>query len=132
MGKPGDPDYQASRHVWGGTIAEVPRPHIRWFPGSRRKREVEVSVSVFEGIGRHFHVGIIEEDNLLWDRKERCWRKCWQDREGMGKTFSARFTTEIAARRFIRNVIEEHFSRKTHKIRDLEGRAKRWFYREGD
>jgi hypothetical protein len=110
--------------VWGGKIEEVPLPIIYFFDDKRRKREVEVVVGVFPGIGVHYHVDIREENDGVLDRSinlpyrtNPVWRECWNDEKAKGKQFWEKFDNERDVANYIKKIWKKEFSSKTHKLR---------------
>ena len=111
-----------NRHLSGGHLKDIPKPHIRYFDDRRRKREVKVSILKFEGYGIHYHVDIKEEDNPILDIGENhssgkpCWHACWDDEKGRGKLFAKKFNSTSDAAHYIKEVWHEEFENKTHKL----------------
>jgi len=121
--------------IYGGKLKELTkRPCKRKYPG-KEKRSVDISISRFSGIGVHYFVSIREEYNYIWDKKEKTWRQPWssyKDKKGRGQTFISKFNTYREAARYVKEIIAEHFSTKTHKY-EYEGEGTgRWLYRDGD
>ncbi len=124
--------------ISGGKIKKIPKPHRRMFPG-RKKRRVTLTMGFFWGLGHHCHATLREEDNPIFCTHrdeythEDHWHMAWDDDEGRGLTLSEKFNTEFQARRWVKKVWKENFSRKTHRLtEELNDRGIRWFYREGD
>lgn len=91
-------------------------------------------MSVFYGCGTHFYTSVVEEDNPAWDGE--LWRYPWVDRYGKGLSFHEKFDTEDEAKAWVRAIVAEHFSLKTHKVVCNDNldtdEPLQWFYREGD
>jgi len=119
---------------YGGTLEECVHPLIRMFPYPRHKRSIKVVMSVFYGCGTHFYTSVVEEDNPAWDGE--LWRYPWVDRYGKGLSFHEKFDTEDEAKAWVRAIVAEHFSLKTHKVVCNDNldtdEPLQWFYREGD
>ena len=124
--------------IFGGYLKEIPKPHKRKFEDKRRKREVTVTITMFFGVGKHYYVGIREEDNPIWDSTVEehgpiGWHHAWDDDGKNGERFSERFTIKEDAERYIKKKFKKHFPKKTHKlVLDLIGETTQWFYKEGD
>lgn len=121
--------------IYGGKLKELTKPPCkRKYPG-KEKRPVHISILRFTGIGTHYYVSIKEEYNFIWDEKEKDWRQPWyssEDKEGSGKIFIGRFNDYGSAASYVKEIIAEHFDKKTHKF-EYEGEGTgRWLYRDGD
>lgn len=118
--------------LWGGYLREIPKPHKRKWPESREKRTVNISCSIYSGIGKHYYVSILEEDNPIWNAKREVWQKAWDDKKGKGKSFGTRsFDSHRQAMDHIRKILAENFSPETHWFYE-NSTGETWFYREGD
>lgn len=129
---------EAKSILFGGKLSEIPKPWHRQFPGPQ-KRKVRLTIGVFTGVGRHFHVRIEEEDNPIYcahrDKytTEAHWHKAEDDKEANGRAFDDKFDTEKAARQWARETFAKQFGDATHQIvQSGTGEPPRWFYREGD
>jgi hypothetical protein len=109
------------RLIGGGNIKDYPGAK-RKFPG-RKKRTVHVSIYKYYGIGQHFHVSLSEEDNPIWDVKEKSWRTCWGDFKGKGRFEFTTARSLLSVKAWIEETIADKFPPKTHKIEkfDLNG-----------
>jgi len=76
--------YRKSAKLTGGHLADIPLPHIRFFPNPYFRRKVTITISRFYGYGPHYYVSISQESNPIWNGKE--WQIAWDDLEGKGKT----------------------------------------------
>jgi hypothetical protein len=103
-----------TRFMRGGYLKEVPLPHKRWYNG-RRKREVTIGVYVWWGTGSHYYVNVDEDDNAIWNTKEKLWHLCWDDPE-KGKRFNRKFDNVGEAVKYVRTLVRKHFPKKTHKL----------------
>lgn len=125
-------------YIMGGHLKEIPKPHIRvWDKPGRKKRRVEVNITVFYGIGHHYHVNIREEENPILcscaDAEKVHHHKTWDDKDADGKTFDDKFNTEKEARNWVRKIFKKNFSRTTHELVSGLGNDKlKWFYKDGD
>jgi len=126
---------------FGGNIAEFKKPYKRKYgPKSKLKRPVRVSARKYYGLGQHYWVSLHEEDNPIWDAKEKGWRLCWDDAEGRGRIFSKSFLSMTSAQLWIEKLVRKEFPNKHFKLDkpDLNGLSdddeKIWFghYKEGD
>ena len=119
-------------HSFGGYLKDLSKPYKRQFPCDR-KREVLARVSKYYGVGVHYHISITEEENPIWDKKENCWRTCWDDKskETEGKRFDDSFIDYDGAEKWIKEIFEKNFSSKTHLLRFDFEEEKKWFYGEG-
>lgn len=98
----------------GGYLKEIPKPHRRWYNG-RRKREVKIGVHVFWGVGIHYYVTVEEDDNAIWNSKDKLWQLCWDDPK-KGKRFDQKFGNIVEAREWVKKLQQKHFPKKTHKM----------------
>lgn len=122
--------------AFGGNIAEVPKPHVRFYANSRRKRSVELNITRFAGFGVHYYATVQEVFDPVWDGRPEhgCWRECWDDAMGKGQRFSEVFNTPGAAERWLRQILAKHFPKRSHKYRraNLGRLPRRWIYPEHD
>lgn len=124
--------------IYGGNIAHYPGAR-RQFPG-RKKRRVSISARSYYGIGKHYWVTMHEEDNPIWDTKEKSWRICWDDFEGRGAIESKSFLSIVSAQGWIKEVQKKQFPTKTHVVDAVdfggltEADEQKWLgiYKEGD
>jgi len=122
----------------GGYIKDYPNAK-RKFPG-KTKRRVSVSARMYYGIGKHYWVTMHEEDNPIWDAKEKGWRECWDDLKKNGRIESAPFLSIVSAQSWIKTMTKKYFPAKTHTIGAIdfgglsEGDEQKWLgiYKEGD
>jgi len=125
---------------YGGNIAELPKPRRRRYGTRKReKRPVKVSVHKYYGLGQHYWVSLHEDDNPIWDKKEKGWRFCWDDNEGKGRIFSEPFLSMLSAQLWIEEMVKTEFPKKHFELNtNLNGLTeedeKVWFgtYKEGD
>ena len=107
----------------GGHIADYPDAPREWPDGplsGPEPREVKVVLASFEGTlsyAHHWYADVKEEHNCIWDGEEEGWRKCWDDPEGQGQTFSERFDTKSEARAWVYDIVQEHFP--THGLKEM-------------
>jgi hypothetical protein len=124
--------------IGGGSIKDYPNAK-RKFPG-RTKRLVRISARMYYGIGKHYWITMHEENNPIWDAKEKAWRECWDDLKKNGRIESQSFLSIVSAKLWIEEVAKKYFPKKTHKLQDIdfggltEEDEKRWLgiYKEGD
>lgn len=124
--------------IGGGHIKDYPKAR-RMFPG-RKKRLVKITAKVYYGLGHHYWITMHEEDNPIWDAKERAWRTCWDDTDGRGAIESKSFLSMVSAQQWIRATQKKMFPTRTHKLGEIdfggltEEDEKLWFgiYKEGD
>lgn len=129
--------------ITGGYLRDVPKPHNRKWPDSSDKRNVLVTVGVYQAIGEHYYVSIAEEHNPVWDTRDAWvwgrpgeaigWRKCWDDVEGQGKVFEGKFDLRCQADSFIQRIVSEHFPPETHRVLiNAENMEDYYYRRSGD
>jgi hypothetical protein len=126
------------RLIGGGNIKDYPNAR-RKFPG-RAKRHVRISACMYYGIGKHYWVTMHEEDNPIWDAKEKAWRKCWDDLKKNGHIESQAFLSMVSARGWIEKMQKKYFSKKTHVLDPIdfgglsEEDEQKWLgaYKDGD
>lgn len=99
--------------VFGGKLADLPKPHRRFYDDKRRKRPVRISVIVYS-IGKHYWTTLHEEDNPIWDEKEQDWRTCWDDAAARGRIQSKRCNSLVESGRWVRHMKNLVF--KNHKL----------------
>lgn len=135
----------------GGHLSEISEPHVRRFGdvpiGSKlpdgtlaKKRQIEIFIMVFSGIGQHFHVSVREEDNPIWNSappdwvfsKAGTWQHAWDDDGGKGKMFSERFARRRDVVAWVKRTVKKHFSMKTHRLVWTSPKVRQWFYKDGD
>lgn len=117
----------------GGKLSEIPKPHRRLFDDKRRKRKLKISVQVFYGIGRHYHVTVRQEDNPIWNPLTQAqaspswrevqnmdygkeivgWQLAWDDEDGHGKSVLDKFDTLTQAKNFIKKAVKRF---PNHKV----------------
>lgn len=125
----------------GGLLADIPKPHVRMFPGKKR-RKVRCKISSFIGLcpdAKHFYVSLQEEDNPILNLKDETWQSAWDDPEAKGKSFGhydegvGEFLTEEDAQKAIVAIFNREFSTKTHvMVIDGYSRKPKWAYKVGD
>lgn len=64
--------------IHGGRLEDVPKPwKFELYPLGTKQRRIRIYSHVWDisrmGNG-HQHADITEEDNMVWDSKENCWR----------------------------------------------------------
>jgi hypothetical protein len=124
--------------IGGGHIKDYPNAKRR-FPG-KTKRHVRISAQMYYGIGKHYWVSMYEEDNPIWDAKEKTWRSCWDDLEKNGHIESAPFMSMVSAQEWIKKIQRKYFPKKTHILDPIalgglrESDEQKWLgiYKEGD
>ena len=138
------PDWKNFNHTYGGTLKDIPLPHIRKFPHYPYKRRVTASITSWVGIGigaKHTYATLEEEDNPIWNSTRERWQDCWvgEDPEGRGKRIEAEFidkrgrSAEDQAKDWIRKTFAKEFSSKTHRLHYRNCiREPKWLYRDGD
>lgn len=104
--------------IYGGHIKDYPKAKRR-FPG-KTKREVSISARSYYGIGVHYWVTMKEEDNPVWDAKEKSWRHCWDDIEARGHIESESFLSMVSAQQWIAKMQKKYFPPKTHTLRGVD------------
>lgn len=122
------PDYKADHVTHGGYFEDLPKPWVfRFGPGSPLKRQVNVSVHRYYGIGQHYWVSIDEEDNYIWDAKEKVWRHPWgKTKTGeddwqngkliKGQLFSRPCLSIALAKSYVRHTLNRFFPETTHEV----------------
>jgi hypothetical protein len=106
---------------FGGYLADIPQPHVRMFPG-RKRREVRVSVVKYY---HHWYCRLTEEDNPIWDSKTGYWTGAWDDELYRGRTIqNAQHSSSTLAILWLENAIAEEFPKGTHVIVDRDTRAR--------
>lgn len=131
------PDRKKSVGHIGGNLAEVPLPHVRFFPFGNYRRKVIASISSYRGISigaKHFYANLREDDNPIWDTTVNGWRCCWDDPEGRGLELEQSVFTRKEAEEWIVETFRDKFSTKTHKLVDRNWDVPTWLrcLREGD
>ena len=110
-------------HSHGGHILEMPKPHHRRFPSKSHKRRVMVRIISWKGVvfgASHYRVTISEEANPIWDKKENCWRSCWDDPSLSGIEDylpDHDFLTFESALREARKFVKDNFTDDAHTVR---------------
>lgn len=134
--------------LMGGTLKEIPLPHVRMSQVDGVKRNVSISVTTYTGScpwAKHYYVGIHVEHNKIWNSETKQWQQPWEDPDGWyrfpgggcprSKSFSSnenavKYAKSIA-KRFSSKRFDVTFSALTDKdeklLRDATMRA-----REGD
>ena len=118
-----EPDWSASSTMMGGYLADIPYPHVRMYPDptGRQRRRVRLRITQ---IMRHYHVSYFEAANPIWNGQTRTWQTAWDDEAGSGRQGVDFFDLYADARRYIDDVIREHFPPETHEIdgvADIDG-----------
>jgi hypothetical protein len=117
------------RTIRGGYLADIPKPWKRRFDDARRTRSVEILISMYYGIGRHWHFDLREEDNPIWDQATKSWRIAWDDKAGRGKRISGKRLDIVLSQMAAERMAKKHFpGRKLIKRYGKE----RWFQKEGE
>jgi len=89
------------------------------FPGCRRKRRVHFDVTSYKGLDPgavHYYVKLTEEDNPLWDAKERAWRSCWDDKKSQGSVVKSETKSASRSLEMVEELFRMHFSARTHRL----------------
>lgn len=79
-------DRKINHSTSGGHLADIPLPHIRYWPGADRKRRLTIGISRFYGVGEHYYLRIVQEKNPIWNSQEGYWHTAWDDEDGNGTT----------------------------------------------
>lgn len=130
-----------NNHTSGGYLKEIPKPHKRYFDDRRRRREVTIHITIYQGIGMHYHVTLSEEDDSIWNISSSeyyedevvGWQTARDDDRSKGESISEKFNTPRQAEAFVRKTLRRRFPRKTHKyVYGWTGQSRKWFYKDGD
>lgn len=122
---------RANGRFSGGYIKNIPKPHIRQWPGHPTKRRIRVQILQYAlAGGRHYRADIKEEDNPIWNRLTHAeanpkwekiqgteygntvigWQMSWDDEEGKGRQFfSEAFKRWDQAVEWVRDIIDNKF-----------------------
>ena len=126
------PDPKSGHSILGGTLKEIPRPHVRRFP-KYGSRPVDIRIMKFYSIGRHYHVSIHESNNPIWDRKRKAWVTPWSDERGRGRSINEKFNTVEVAEAFVKETVKKNFNGSKYEVSyEGEGKFPKWLYRDGD
>lgn len=126
--------------ISGGYLKDIPQPHRRQWPKETRKRRLNIRISRYSGIGRHYYVAARQEHNPIWDSRDAAswgqpgepngWRYCWDDKEGAGKFLSSeQFNIHAEATMWIEDVLLPQFP--NHNV-TINGEEMFQYLREGD
>ncbi len=77
-----------------------------------QRRIVHVSICQFRGIGRHYHVLLMESGK-------------------QGQSYAGKFSSRMAAETWVMRMARKHFPVRTHKLIH-DSREGPWFYRPSD
>lgn len=124
-----DIEVNGMRERLGGYLKDIPKPWRRRFNDGRRKRQVQVTISKFYGIGKHWHFDLSEEDNPIWNAALKCWHTAWDDRAGRGKHVSGKRSVRPVAVAAARRMAAKHFPGR--KLVPAVPGVK-WWYASGD
>ena len=112
-------DYDAGGLRFGGYLEDIPKPHIRKWPGCPEKRKIKIRVMRYYSIGHHYHVSFEEEHNPIWDSKHNYWTIAWDDKDGKGKRdidfymeedFPQTFRIRVVAVSKVKELVAKHFT----------------------
>ena len=121
---------------YGGTLDDIPLPHIRRWPNENKEdpRPVTVRIMKFWGIGSHYYVSVDEHDNPIWNSKKKCFTQPWTDPGGKGRKFDClqRPRSYYLAKRWAMMIIGKHFSDGNYRIDIEDNSGNEWYYGEGD
>ncbi len=119
--------------ISGGSIKDLPEPHIRKFDDKRLKRKLIVNITVYYSLGRHYYVSVREEFNSIYDAKEKGGRDCWDDEIGKGKNFYIpKFDNRLEMEKYLRRLKRWVFPKHKFEYNTCGNITKKWFYRDGD
>lgn len=112
------------RYCIGGYLKDIPQPYTRrWFddPTPRLVR------TYIERDYQHFYyfARIEEEDNPIWNRESNTWQCAWDDANGQGKRFSARFQRYAQTTKYIQAVLGHFFQSSQYAI-DMDKSIRIW------
>ena len=121
----------------GGKLKEIPKPWKREFPSKTKKQRVYTNIHSYRGFvpgAIHWHASLEEENNLIWNRKKRCWQMAWDDEKAKGRCFlGAAFMSQVEAHDWIEQMRQDNFPERTHVLVEEHGTNRRWIYkRSGD
>jgi hypothetical protein len=115
------PDYDAGSSRHGGYLAEIPEPHVRMFPGPRKRVVRVMPARIF----RHYHTSMREQDNPIWDGRPKrgvltgpAWTTAWDDDEGKGRTLFEIFDNLTQVGLWVAKMTKLYFPAKTHEVID--------------
>ncbi len=80
------PDFSRGATTFGGHLKDIPLPHVRYWPGSFKKKEVRIRIMRYYGAGGvHYYASLQEDSNPIWNSAEGYWQEAWDDLEGKGR-----------------------------------------------
>lgn len=122
------PDWNKIGGTLGKHLTDIPKPHIRKFPGPV-PRQVRIKIRCWAGYApgaRHFHVDVTEEDNPVWDGRPSFpygspdepngWTCPWHDRDGQGRSFQGIALSYNRAVQWAEAVVNKHFAGPEYEI----------------
>ena len=117
------PNWGRGAETHGGYLKDIPKPHVRMFPGPRKRIVRVQAVNYYH----HWHIRIIEDDNPIWDKspaymrpnEPRGWVETWDDEAGKGQSFlNSDHERRDLAQAWIVSILRRHFPPETHEVRD--------------
>lgn len=129
-------DYFSRHSLFGGSVDDIPLPHVRMFPNSvGRLREVTCTLNTWVGVGvgaTHYYAKVKEEDNPIWGEFEGRWTYAWDDGDKAGRCFEKSCDTQYQAAMFVQNTLVEHFLGDKYEIKHDSIRTFHLYLRDGD
>jgi hypothetical protein len=114
---------------YGGHMKDYPGARRLYTATGRRKRPLELSIIVYS-IGTHYWTTLQEADNPIYDKVEKSWRMCWDDKEGKGRIESRQCRNILESQRWVRRMTRYVF--KNHKLETPSYVKKMFVYPEHD
>lgn len=111
-----------------GAIKTPPGMHFRL--SDLEPRKVEVAVTKFTGIGIHYHLDVVERDDLIWGFREGTWFTP-SDNPYRGRGFHEKHRTHKEAMDRAQSLIAEYFGTAAYNV-VWRQTQERWNYRDGD
>lgn len=63
---------------------------------------------------RHYYVDIDEENDIVWDKKEKIWRRAIFNEKECGKHFESKFDNVVQVKEYINKIVKNTFNPKIH------------------
>lgn len=113
-------------------LSDLKTPYRWFFRGTKRKRDVTVHLFVCYGAGTHTYADLNEEDDVVWDPRDKSWKNAqmeFEDAElgsvtlgfiahklSSGRRFHERFDRRVQAEKWVLKEAEKTFPKTTHRL----------------
>lgn len=106
---------ESHRYCIGGYLKDIPQPYTRRWFDDPTPRLVRAYIER-DNQNLYYFARIEEEDNPIWNCERHAWQCAWDDANGQGKQFSARFERYAQTTKYMHAVLRHFFQSSQYAI----------------